>query len=440
MFPTPNKGDLKSDALWQEAERRVREHQGTAPSDLGTEDTRVLIHELEVHQAELEVQNEELRRTQTQLAEALDNYQDLYEFAPVGYMTLDGSGMILQANLTASILCGVDRSHLIHRRIETLVAGQDHDSCYILLRETAASGRVRTRQLRLKQPDGQTRWVDVTVSQLLRTDEKGTGFRVALSDIHERKMTEEALAQSDHRTEKLAETLARHVVEHTAQMQALAGQLSQAEQRERKRLATVLHDGLQQLLVAAKYNLGILRRQVTDDKQIESVGRVNELLEESVATSRSLTAEMNPPILHRGTIYQVLQWLARWMQEKHGLSVHLEVDEKANILDEHFRVLVFGIVRELLLNTVKHAGVSAASVRVTRADGNRIQVVVEDEGAGFDPQSMQPDEAGAFGLYGVRERLVALAGRIEIDSAPGRGTRITLIVPADLQTAVTTER
>ncbi len=439
MFSSRNEGEFRSDALRQEAEQRLRKHQMTDPSHLGAEDLRNLIHELEVHQAELEVQNEELRRTQTQLAEAHKGYEDLYEFAPVGYLTLDSDGRIERANLTAAKLCGVDRRGLVGQRMEKLMAREDRDACYVFLREMAGNRASRSRDLRIRDSEGQTRWVNMTVSALTPAGDKAGGLRVTLSDISECKAAEAALRQSKEQMRELAGSLERRVAERTARLQSLAAQLSQAEQRERHRLAKILHDHLQQLLVGAKYSLDILRRQAVDEDQEQLVQRVDDLLDESVTTSRSLTAEMSPPILYEGTMRQVLEWLAQWMRDTHGLSVHLAVDEEANVQEEDFRVLIFGIVRELLLNTVKHAGVSAAAVRMTRADGDRVQVVVEDDGAGFDPNNMQPDEAGGFGLFGIRQRLAALAGRIEIDSAPDHGTRITLIVPADLQTAVTAD-
>jgi CheY-like chemotaxis protein len=212
----------------------------------------------------------------------------------------------------------------------------------------------------------------------------------------------------------------------------MAVQLTQTEQRERHRLAKVLHDGLQQLLVGAKFNLSILRNEAAGDNRLTTIQRVDELLDQSLATSRSLTVEMSPPILYQGTLSQVLDWLGSWMHEKHGLTVHLKIDKQANPKREEIRVLVFEAVRELLLNAVKHAKVTSACIGVTRVDKGHVQVVVADEGAGFDPAPVQPKDESGFGLLSMRQRLAAIGGRVEIDSAPGKGTRITLVVPTDL--------
>ena len=252
---------------------------------------------------------------------------------------------------------------------------------------------------------------------------------LAMEDVTERERDREQLRA-------LTVTLEQRVAERTAQLQTLAVQLSQTEQRERHRLAKVLHDGLQQLLVGAKFHLRILRNQVPGDDLAQTVQVLNELLDQSLETSRSLTVAMSPPILYQGTMSQIMDWLARWMHDKHGLSVHLEIDEQANPRREEIRVLVFEAVRELLLNVVKHAKVTSATVRMTPSDGEHVQVLVADEGAGFDPARVrQPSDDSGFGLLSMCQRLAALAGRFDIDSAPGKGTRITLVVPTDLAMA-----
>jgi two-component system, chemotaxis family, CheB/CheR fusion protein len=250
---------------------------------------------------------------------------------------------------------------------------------------------------------------------------------LAMEDVTERERDRELLRA-------LTVDLEQRVLERTAQLQALAIQLSQTEQRERHRLAKVLHDGLQQLLVGAKFHLQILRNQAPGDDVLQTVQQLNELLDQSLETSRSLTVEMSPPILYQGTMGQVLGWLALWMHDKHGLSVHLEIDEKANPKREEIRVLVFETVRELLLNIVKHAKVTSATIRMTLTDSEHVQVIVADEGVGFDAVHVQPRNDSGFGLLSIRQRLAALASKIDIDSAPGKGTRVTLVVPTDLAT------
>jgi len=225
---------------------------------------------------------------------------------------------------------------------------------------------------------------------------------------------------------KLAEDARRQLGE---QLRSLASALTLAEQRERKRLAQVLHDNLQQLLVGAKYRLSGLSR--SSDHAARQVGvEVEDLLDQSIECSRSLTGELSPPILHEAGLVAGLEWLAVWMQQKHGLNVELRTEAAAAPESEDVTVLLFQAVRELLFNIVKHAGVQIARVDLSKTN-DHVQITVADDGAGFDPRTAMPgkDKTGGFGLFSIGERLNLMGGTMEVDSAPGRGSRFTLRAP-----------
>ncbi|MCE5325970.1 MAG: transporter substrate-binding domain-containing protein [Planctomycetaceae bacterium] len=244
------------------------------------------------------------------------------------------------------------------------------------------------------------------------------------------------LRQAEEALRKAKEELEQRVAQRTSELQhrskqlaSLASELALTEQRERGRLAQVLHDGLQQLLVGAKFRLAVLERAVGEDAR-KAVSDVSELIDDSIETSRSLTAELSPPILQEGGLIPALEWLVRWMQDKHGLTVDLLVPGLTGPLREDITILLFQATRELLFNVVKHAGVKSTKVRVTRPNGS-IHITVSDEGRGFDPGVFGgKDATGGFGLFSISERLGLLGGTIEVDSAPNRGSRFTLIAPA----------
>jgi PAS domain S-box-containing protein len=243
------------------------------------------------------------------------------------------------------------------------------------------------------------------------TDADGSPMILEMDlDITARRQAEQALR-------KRSEQLAR-----------LTSELTMAEQRERQRLAQVLHDGLQQLLVAARFRLNVLEMSA-DDVVKKEAGELSELIADSIETSRSLTAELSPPVLKSGLV-PALEWLARWMRDRHGLVIELDASVQTEPLAENVKVLLFQAARELLFNVVKHAGVKAARMIVSR-DDHRVVVTVEDKGRGFDPARQPGDtgQTGGLGLFAIAERLELLGGLLRIDSAPGQGSRLTLTVP-----------
>ncbi|HEX7485218.1 MAG TPA: response regulator [Vicinamibacterales bacterium] len=216
----------------------------------------------------------------------------------------------------------------------------------------------------------------------------------------------------------------------STQLRALALELTRAEERERRRVAELIHDQLQQLLVVARIDVELLNRQCVCETVCEEVRKVDDLIGQSLTVARTLTAELSPSVLYRGGLAAALQWLARWYEDRHGLAVSVITELDADVDSEEIRITLFRSVRELLFNVVKHAKVRSAEVRVGRED-RIVRIAVSDDGAGFDAAEVRAREgtSGSFGLFSLRERLEALGGNLDVDSAPGRGTRITIRAP-----------
>jgi PAS domain S-box-containing protein len=228
---------------------------------------------------------------------------------------------------------------------------------------------------------------------------------------------------------------ARRTAERRAeQLQIMAGELVQAEHNERRRLARVLHDHLQQLLVGAKFGASVIRGRAKTKEVQQTAEQVVEALDEAIMASRSLSAELNPPVLHEKGLRKGLEWLARQMRQKYGLAVEFEAEAEAEPPAEQIRLFLFESARELLLNIVKYARVDRALVRMRRLDSGEIEITVADSGVGFDLSKLdvKAPTTGGSGLFGIRERLSSLGGRMKIDTAPGQGSRFTLIAPARL--------
>lgn len=209
----------------------------------------------------------------------------------------------------------------------------------------------------------------------------------------------------------------------------LTGELTRVQQRERQHLATLLHDHVQQLLVGARLQLGFLRQQPCTAQARAAIERTDEQLRQAIAATRSLSVNLHPPVLRESGLCAALLWLARRMQELSQLTVEVRADAEAEPASAEVRALLFEGARELLFNSFKHSGVSTARVLLSGTAGGGSRLTVEDEGAGFDPGTLEGAADPGFGLFSVRQRMAHLGGRMEIQSAPGKGARVTLIAP-----------
>jgi signal transduction histidine kinase/ActR/RegA family two-component response regulator len=262
--------------------------------------------------------------------------------------------------------------------------------------------------------------------------------RELLGRLAEYEKREQVARGSERELKQQKEALQQRVADRTAeaerrtkQLRALAAQLTKVEQRERRRLAQILHDQLQQLLVASRLKLGSIRRRLRSDESNGSFEQLDSLLDEAIEASRSLTVELSPPILYDAGLAAALEWLAGQTWHNHGLQVAVSADRRAEPADEELRILLFQAVRELLFNVVKHAKVDRAQLEMTKADGDRVQIRVIDAGVGFDPAHLDFVEISVegFGLFNARERIESIGGHVEIDSAPGQGTKVTIVAP-----------
>ncbi len=234
------------------------------------------------------------------------------------------------------------------------------------------------------------------------------------------------------------ETLESRVAERTAEaegrarrLHALAVQLIETEERERRRFADLLHDDLQQLLASARLLLQAGQTGPSDHRADPDLIRtVNQLLEESISKARRLSYELSPAVLQHGGLVGALEWLARQMGEQYWLQVELEAVEPEPSVEEPLKVFLFRAVQEMLFNVLKHAQTQRARVHIFRS-GASLQVVVSDRGRGFDPAVLQASTGSArgLGLFSIRERAASLGALLAIDSAPGKGSRLTLSVP-----------
>jgi PAS domain S-box-containing protein len=213
--------------------------------DMPAADVATLIHELEVYQVELEVQNEELRRAQLELAAALERYRDLYDRAPVGYLTLDAEGKVLQANQAAAQICSRDREELEGARLERIVIRKDRDKLWLLMQSAIVKGLPQACEFQIERPSGGPRWAHADILYLDRSREASSGFRMTLTDITARVQAEDALQEQRAEAIKLMED----AVDARTEAERVSAELLESEERFR-----TLADNISQLAWMADAN------------------------------------------------------------------------------------------------------------------------------------------------------------------------------------------
>ena len=207
-------------------------------------------------------------------------------------------------------------------------------------------------------------------------------------------------------------------------LRSLMADLLLTEERERRRLAVDLHDGLTQTVALAQLKLSALRLSM-DGKQGRSLDEIEELIAEADRAARSISFELSPPVLHDLGLEPAVQWLVENIQARYGIEIVLEDDGQSKPADEKTRVILFRSIRELLINAAKHAGARRVHVYLGREE-DQLSAAVEDDGVGMEPSSATIKGSG---LFSIHERLGHVGGSMSIESAPGRGTKIRLCAP-----------
>ena len=175
--------------------------------EMSQKEVRELVHELRTHQIELEMQNEELRRSQRELGAARDRYADLYDFAPVGYLTVGKEGLVREANLTAAAMLGVDRVKLIGQPLSGFVVREDQDAYYHHRRQVLGEIVRQHCELKMVRGDGMQFHAQLESASVPKRGGTRDEYRTALSDITRRKQVEEALRESEGRFRQMAENI-----------------------------------------------------------------------------------------------------------------------------------------------------------------------------------------------------------------------------------------
>jgi PAS domain S-box-containing protein len=450
--------------LRQRAEARLTTPRDIA--DMSTQDVQRLVYELQLHQVELEMQNEALLDAQAALKASRDRYTDLYDFAPIGYLSLDHDGVILESNLTAAALLGIERGHLLGQNLGLFFVPDHQDLFYLYRLRVLQSATSQTCELRMRRQDGSAFTAQLT--GVVIPPEADRQCRVALSDITTRKVAEEAL-------HNMHQTLDQRVYERTVALTD-ANAVLQAElttqEREAVRLRRQWH-ALSQLdkLAAMRTLLAHVARELNSSLSIVSLE--SDLLHEATkgsaldehAVAISQTVQRCAGIAHRALALLHLPPLARESTHLNAvvedtLALMSPVLQADDIEVRHHpgddlpalwadpqqlqQALLY-----LLTNAYDALGLAPAPRRLTLTtwadlQSSQIRLEVTDTGRGiprehqariFEPffTTKPPGQGIGLGLSLCQEIVRVHGGSIAVQSQPGHGTTVLVTLPLQSQ-------
>ena len=433
-------------SLRQRAESDLSRFPIPDPSLLKGLDAKRQLHELQVHQIELEMQNAELQESRDSMEIQMERYSDLYDFAPVGYFSLDQKGMIIEANLTGATLLGVNRTALEKRKLVLFLAVSHRVEFNAFIHNIFAKGPVQWLDVPLARHDQAATWARFRGA--LGTSENGgvNICRLSASDITASKIAEEA----QHRADMLAATNQKLELEITQrqraerllvrekqqqlrllkvseqmqlQLRQFSRQVLQAQEDERKRVSRELHDVIAQALVGITVQLATLAvdKSVAANRGLkQKILRTQKVVEQSAEIIQCFARDLRPAALDALGLIPALEMYVRGYAKQTGLAVNFTAFAGIEQLDSDARTVLYRVTQESLSNVARHANASRVEVGLWTSQG-RIHLNIHDNGCGFRVQRRRGTH---LGLLGMKERVEMIGGVFRVDAALGEGTTI----------------
>jgi PAS domain S-box-containing protein len=348
-----------------------------------------------------------LEATAQALKESQDRYRNIVETANEGIWIVDRHGVTVFANSQMADLLGFAVEEMVGREMWQHLPPEQRDRARRRWRRRRQGVRELYDQ-RMVRKDGSRMWALISATPLRDESGEFAGSLAMVTDITLRKRAE------------------RQLLEHRKRLQVLTSELTRVEERERRRIASDLHDGVGHLLAACKMKVDmILAAEEFDPEALEDLLGV---IDQAIATTRSLISDLSPPVLYEMGLESALEWLSDRVEGLTGVKVSVEAAQGLSAeLSNDTKIVLFRAASELVNNVVKHSGATRARLVLQREDGH-LCLAVEDNGKGFKVPEVSTE---SFGIFSIRERMSALGGRLELESQPEQGTRATLVLPLD---------
>jgi PAS domain S-box-containing protein len=319
----------------------------------------------------------------------------------------------------------------------------DHEITLAVWRKAVEEKQGYETEYRLRRHDGVYRYFLARGVPVLQDDGSVREWVGTCIDITERNQAEQALKISEEALRLANEELEQRVRERTTELillledleksrddlRKLASELVLAEERERKKISVTLHDEVAQTLAAARMRIDLLRGKPGDDDSRRALDEAQQLLVQAIRETRSLMTDISNPVLYDMGLQVAVQSLAEEVKARNGISFSSSFNGTLKTLGQDMEVMIFQLVKELVQNIVKHSGAGTAIIRIVE-EKDEIKVVVADDGLGFDVGNLGAVGLdGGFGLFSIRERVKSYGGKIRIESEPGKGSEVTVLLP-----------
>ncbi len=359
---------------------------------------------------------------------ALRRYRQLFDWAPDGLLATDFRGNIRDANRAAARLLGLSQGDLVGRSLAVFVSrGQRRPFRSRLARLRAGGGReIQEWEVRLQPRAGEPIETALAIAPVMggAAAPGRPRFLCAIRDITRRKRIERRLKES----ERQYRSLYREMLAHRDTLRTLSARYLHAREEEAKRIAHQLHDEAGQITASIHLALADIGRDLPASGR-DRLQQVMAYLDEIEERLRRLSHELRPTILDDLGLRPAIEFLAEGFSARTGIPIRVGGTAKGR-MSPLVETAIYRVVQEALTNIARHSSAGDASIELTR-ERECLRCTIRDDGVGFDANLLHRGNAGrqGLGLLGVRERLDALGGRIQIRSAPGTGTELSVAVP-----------
>jgi len=400
--------------LREKAEQLNRQSSHVLPK-VTPQNAESLVHELRVHQIELELQCQELQRAQVQTEESRNLYQELYESIPIGYATIDIAGKIHDLNPAGATFLGIEPPLKVGNFFFFFLADEDADAARLCFQKILQEAKPNSIELKMKNQDGSGLMVALQAAPVLTGEGKDERLRIAFRDITRSKEVEESLRQ--HHLELEA---------NRVELQELMAKLFTAQEEERRRIACDLHDDHCQRITALILEASAIEKlmRVVMPSLAPRINLLKGKLGDILDDFRHLTHELHPRHLDTVSLACSMRTYVNEFTEYANLDVDFKEQNMPAHLPMPMTVCLYRLLQESLGNIRKHA--NAKRVEVVLSGGNQqVELCVSDDGSGF---TFSNNKKG-LGLTSMQERVRPLRGQVTIESKPNRGTVVSVRIP-----------